>query len=61
MKALKDKKKFGGNSVISKNHKCKSFGVGDGKEWRKSIRKETKRLQHSLLKGIPLSEEDIKN
>lgn len=35
MKAMKDKKKFGGASLISKNHSCKSFGYGYDKEVRR--------------------------
>ena len=46
MKAMKDKKKFGGASLISKNRSCKSFGYSYDKEVRRIWRIEAKQLAH---------------
>lgn len=35
MKAMKDKRKFGGASPVSKNRNCKKFGYSYDKEVRK--------------------------
>lgn len=57
MKTLKDKRKFGGNSLIRKNRR-KHRGVQDGKEYRKILRKNIKAVRHKLLKGIPLTNDE---
>lgn len=57
MRTLKDKKRFGWGK-IPKNHACKKFGIGDGKEWRKQRRRRIKNIKHKLLKCIPLTPEE---
>lgn len=37
MKAMKDKKKFGGCSLTSKNRSCKKFGWSYDKENKKNL------------------------
>ena len=54
MKTLKDKRKFGWNK-IPKNNACKTFGVREGKEYRKWRRTLIKSIKHKLLKCIPLT------
>lgn len=44
MKAIKDKKKFGGTSLVPKNH-----------NWRM----EAKRIAHKVLMHLPISREEI--
>lgn len=59
MKAMKDKKKFGGVSLISKNRSCKSFGYSYDKEVRRIWRIEAKQLAHRVLMHLPVSREEI--
>lgn len=44
MKAMKDKRKFGGASPISKNRNCKKFGYSYDKEVRRIWRIEARQL-----------------
>lgn len=46
---MKDKKKFGGCSLTSKNRSCKKFG------WKI----EAKRMAHKVLMHLPISREEI--
>lgn len=39
MKAMKDKRKFGGASPVSKNRNCKKFGYSYDKEVRRNLAK----------------------
>lgn len=43
---MKDKKKFGGCSLTSKNRSCKKFGWSYDKETRRIWRIEAKRMAH---------------
>ena len=49
MKAMKDKRKFGGASPVSKNRNCKKFGYSYDKEVRRIWRIEAKQLAHKIL------------
>lgn len=46
MKAIKDKKKFGGTSLVPKNHNCRKFGYSYDKEvrslWKRQVNKKHK-------------------
>lgn len=55
-----DMKKFGWG-LPPKNRKCRTFGYSMGKEYRKEVRRLLKKVRHSLLFRIPLSEDDIKS
>lgn len=57
MKAMKDKKKFGGTSPVSKNRNCKKFGYD--KEVRRIWRIEARQLAHKILMHLPISREEI--
>lgn len=46
---MKDKKKFGGCSLTSKNRSCKKFGWSYDKETRRIWRIEAKRMAHKVL------------
>ena len=46
---MKDKKKFGGCSLTSKNRSCKKFGWSYDKETRRIWRIEAKRLEEILV------------
>ena len=59
MKAMKDKKKFGGTSSASKNRSCKKFGYSYDKEVRRLWRMEAKRIAHKVLMHLPVSREEI--
>lgn len=59
MKAMKDKKKFGGCSLTSKNRSCKKFGWSYDKETRRIWRIEAKRMAHKVLMHLPISREEI--
>lgn len=54
MKAIKDKKKFGGTSLVPKNHNCRKFGYSYDKEVRRLWRMEAKRIAHKVLMHLPL-------
>lgn len=49
MKAMKDKRKFGGCSLTSKNRSCKKFGYSYDKEVRRIWRIEARQLAHKIL------------
>lgn len=55
MKAIKDKKKFGGTSLVPKNHNCRKFGYSYDKEVRRLWRMEAKRIAHKVLMHLPIS------
>lgn len=59
MKAIKDKKKFGGTSLVPKNHNCRKFGYSYDKEVRRLWRMEAKRIAHKVLMHLPISREEI--
>ena len=59
MKAMKDKKKFGGCSLTSKNRSCKKFGWSYDKETKRIWRIEAKRMAHKVLMHLPISREEI--
>ena len=59
MKAIKDKKKFGGTSLVPKNHNCRKFGYSYDKEVRRLWRLEAKRIAHKVLMHLPISREEI--
>lgn len=59
MKAMKDKRKFGGASPVSKNHNCKKFGYSYDKEVRRIWRIEARQLAHKILMHLPVSREKI--
>lgn len=59
MKAMKDKKKFGGTSLVPKNHNCRKFGYSYDKEVRRLWRMEAKRMAHKVLMHLPISREEI--
>lgn len=59
MKAMKDKRKFGGASPVSKNRNCKKFGYSYDKEVRRLWRMEAKRIAHKILMHLPVSREEI--
>lgn len=59
MKTIKDKKKFGGCSLVSKNRSCKKFGLSYDKETRRIWRIEAKRIAHKILMRLPISKEEI--
>lgn len=59
MKAMKNKKKFGGTSPVSKNRNCKKFGYGYDKEVRRIWRIEARQLAHKILMHLPISREEI--
>lgn len=52
---MKDKKKFGGCSLTSKNRSCKKFGWSYDKETRRIWRIEAKRMAHKVLMHLPIS------
>lgn len=56
MKAMKDKRKFGG---ASKNRNCKKFGYSYDKEVRRIWRIEARQLAHKILMHLPVSREEI--
>ena len=56
MKAMKDKRKFGG---ASKSRNCKKFGHGYDKEVRRIWRIEARQLAHRVLMHLPVSREEI--
>lgn len=56
---MKDKKKFGGCSLTSKNRSCKKFGWSYDKETRRIWRIEAKRMAHKVLMHLPISREEI--
>lgn len=59
MKAMKDKRKFGGASPVSKNRNCKKFGYSYDKEVRRIWRIEARQLAHKILMHLPVSREEI--
>lgn len=59
MKTIKDKKKFGGCSLVSKNRGCKKFGWSYDKETRRIWRIEAKHIAHKILMHLPISKEEI--
>lgn len=59
MKAIKDKKKFGGTSLVPKNHNCRKFEYSYDKEVRRLWRMEAKRIAHKVLMHLPISREEI--
>lgn len=59
MKAIKDKKKFGGTSLVPKNHNCRKFGYSYDKEVRRIWRIEARRIAHKVLMHLPISREEI--
>lgn len=59
MEAMKDKRKFGGASPISKNRNCKKFGYSYDKEVRRIWRIEARQLAHKILMHLPVSREEI--
>lgn len=56
---MKDKKKFGGCSLTSKNRSCKKFGWSYDKETKRIWRIEAKRMAHKVLMHLPISREEI--
>lgn len=56
---MKDKKKFGGCSLASKNRSCKKFGWSYDKETKRIWRIEAKRMAHKVLMHLPISREEI--
>lgn len=56
---MKDKRKFGGTSLITKNRNCKKFGIGYDKEVRRLWRIEARGLAHKILMHLPVSKEEI--
>lgn len=59
MKAMRDKRKFGGASPVSKNRNCKKFGYSYDKEVRRIWRIEARQLAHKILMHLPVSREEI--
>lgn len=55
---MKDKKKFGGTSLVPKNHNCRKFGYSYDKEVRRLWRMEAKRIAHKVLMHLPISREE---
>lgn len=49
---MKDKKKFGGCSLTSKNRSCKKFGWSYDKETKRIWRIEAKRMAHKVLLSV---------
>lgn len=56
---MKDKKKFGGCSLTSKNRSCKKFGWSYDKETKRIWKIEAKRMAHKVLMHLPISREEI--
>lgn len=56
---MKDKKKFGGNSLKSKNRNCRKFGYNYDKEVRRIWRIEARHVTHKVLMQLPISKEEI--